>query len=398
MLNKLQLKFVLINMCIVFSMLLVIFGMVYRFTGENLEAQADSMLQTVLQSAQKLGVPHEQTDVTLPYFTLQINSWGEVVAAGTYSQVSNEAFIESVARYVVNTRAEAGQIEEYGLRYIREVSLLNQYYAFIDISSQSHTLSALIRTSVIIGISSLVAFLGISILLARWAVKPVQRAWQQQKQFVSDASHELKTPLSVIMSNAELLHNRSGTPEETARYSQNILAMSHKMRALVEGLLELARVDNGQIKKSFERLNYSALVCDAVLPFEPLFYEHGLLLESCITPDICVTGNAQYLRQTVEILLDNARKYSVAGTVTLTLQKQGKNCLLSIHNPGIPIPHQELDKIFERFYRTDQARTGGSFGLGLAIAKSTVEEHGGKIWANAEPFGNRFTVSLPCES
>ena len=397
MLNKLRLKFVLINMGIVFSMLLVIFGMVYRFTDENLETQADTMLQTVLQAAQKPGVPQEQTDVTLPYFTLQVNSWGEVVAAGTYWQVSNEEFIEGIARYVINTRADEGELEEYGLRYVRGSAMMNQYYAFIDISSQSHTLSALIRTSVIIGISSLVAFLGISILLARWAVKPVQKAWQQQKQFVSDASHELKTPLTVIMSNAELLQNQSGTSEETAQYSQNILAMSHKMRALVEGLLELARVDNGQIKISFERLDLSALVCDAVLPFEPLFYERGLLLESHIAPDICVTGNAQYLRQTVEILLDNARKYSAPGTVTLTLQRQGKSCLLSVYNPGMPIPNGELEKIFERFYRTDQARTGGSFGLGLAIAKSTVEEHGGKIWANVEPFGNRFNILLPCE-
>lgn len=397
MLNKLRLKFVLINMCIVFSMLLVIFGMVYRFTGENLETQADTMLQTVLQAAQKPGVPQEQTDVTLPYFTLQINSWGEVVAAGTYYQISNENFVERIARYVVNTRAEAGELEEYGLRFIRGSAMMNQYYAFIDISSQSHTLNALVRTSVIIGICSLVAFLGISILLAGWAVKPVQKAWQQQKQFVSDASHELKTPLTVIMSNAELLQNQPETTEETAQYSQNILAMSHKMRALVEGLLELARVDNGQIKRSFERMDLSRLVSDAILPFEPLFYEHGLLLESNITPDICVTGNAQYLRQTVEILLDNARKYSAPGTVTLTLQRQGKSCLLTVYNPGTPIHHEELEKIFERFYRTDQARTGGSFGLGLAIAKSTVEEHGGKIWANAEPYGNRFSILLPCE-
>lgn len=399
MLKKLRIKFVLINMCIVFAMLLVIFGMVYRFTAVNLENQSETMLQSLLQAAQQPGMYRENGDITLPYFTLQINAWGEVVASGTYPKVSDKAFVEQIARQVLQLQRSSGEIREYGLRYAGASSMLYQHFVFLDVSSHAHTLSALINNSIAIGFASLVIFLGISFALAWWAVKPVEKAWKQQRQFVSDASHELKTPLTVIMSNAELLQSEQCEPENKARFTENILTMSYHMRSLVEGLLELSRVDNGQVKTSFERLDMSKLVSDTLLPFEPVFFEQGLLLESEIEPQICVTGNGYYLRQAVEILLDNARKYSAPGVVIVHLQRQGKGrCVLSVANPGEPIPQQELERIFDRFYRTDKARSrDGSFGLGLAIAKSTVQEHQGKIWAQSNYAGNQFCIELPCE-
>lgn len=227
----------------------------------------------------------------------------------------------------------------------------------------------------------------------------LQQTEESRRQFVSDASHELKTPLTVIMSNAELLQNPDCEEESRGQFAGNILSMSYRMRSLVEGLLELARADNGQIKKNFAAVDYSKLVSDSLLPFEPVMYERGLILESKIEPGITMTGSEQYLRQLGDILLDNAAKYSAPGIVAVELRRGAKGqCLLTVSNPGEPIPREDLKRIFQRFYRSDKARTGtGSFGLGLSIAESIVTEHKGRIWAESNSTGNRFCVQLPCK-
>jgi len=394
-LKKLRIKFILVNMSIVLAMLVIIFGLVYHFTAQSMEEQSISFVRTLAQNAgQSKG---GQMDVRLPYFTLQINIFGRVIVSGSsYFDLENEAFIQELIQEVYRRDTASGVIEEHDLRYHMITSLGEQVIAFVDISSQKLTLSMLVQISILIGFFSLLVFFGISFWLARWAVKPVEKAWRQQRQFVSDASHELKTPLTVIMSNAELLHSPECTEENREQFSGSILTMSRRMRNLVEGLLELARADNGQVKKNFAPVDMSALTEDALLPFEPLYFERGLLLEGIIESGIVMTGNEQYLRQVVDILLDNAMKYSAPGVVSVCLRRQGRNCLLTVANPGQPIPREDLQRIFERFYRSDRARTGnGSFGLGLAIAKSVTEEHGGRIWAQSNATGNCFCVQLP---
>ena len=169
------------------------------------------------------------------------------------------------------------------------------------------------------------------------------------------------------------------------------------MRGLVENLLELARVDNGAVIKVFEALDWSSLVQDAVLPFEALFFEKGLTLQTDIEPGITVRGSAQHLRQCAEILLDNAVKYSAPGTVRVALKKTGHDkCALSVATPGEPLSPEECKNVFKRFYRVDRARAmDHSYGLGLSIAESIVSEHGGKIRCEGKADGNVFTITLP---
>ena len=268
----------------------------------------------------------------------------------------------------------------------------------MDVSGQAAALNTLIRGCCLVGVLSLVVFFAISMLLARWAVKPVEKAWHQQRQFVSDASHELKTPLTVITSNAELLQNPQFDEESKERFADNILTVSHQMRNLVEGMLELARGDKEQTVKSFEATNLSELVEDALLPFEPVFFENGLILESNIATDIRVNGNREQLRQALDILLDNAAKYSEKGIVHVGLERQGRgHCLLTVANPGSPIPQTEAERIFERFYRIDSARSEpGSFGLGLPIAQTIIDAHKGRIWVQSNETGNCFCINLSC--
>ena len=397
MLNKLKGKFIAINMSIVAAMLIVIFGLVYYFTQTDLENQSMSMVRSLAQSVLQPDVPGEQTSVTLPYFTVQINSRGMVTVSGMIGyDLTDKAFVEEMLRIVYSSDKNSGMIKAYDLLYYRMSGIGSKSVAFVDISSQQDTLRTLVQSCILIGALSLAAFGFISFLLAKWAVRPVEKAWDQQRQFVSDASHELKTPLTVIMSNAELLQGEDCDAENRVQFSQNILTMSYQMRKLVEGLLELARADNGQVKKNFEALDLSVLAEDRLLPFEPLFYEQGMHLQSKIEPDVRVLGSSQYLGQVIDILLDNALKYGDPGIVSVCLSRQGRSCLLRVDNPGEPIPPEALERIFERFYRVDQARTrNGSFGLGLSIAKSVVDAHEGRIWAESNHTGNRFCVQLP---
>ena len=197
--------------------------------------------------------------------------------------------------------------------------------------------------------------------------------------------------------NVELLESLDYPPEAKTQFSSNILTMSHQMRGLVESLLNLARIDQGQKAAAHTPVDLSKLVSDATLPFEALFFEQELTLETDIAPDLTVPGDAAQLRQVVEILLDNAQKYAEApGTVRVTLARQGHHVRLCVADTGAPLSPEDCKNIFKRFYRLDDARSrDGSFGLGLSIAQSIVDTHHGRIWCESANGLNSFFVELP---
>lgn len=399
MLRRLRWKFVGITMLIVFVMLLVIFGTIFRFTRSNLEADSVRMMEEIAEDPFQLGRPGEGEDrVHLPYFTLQIGPLGEILATGGgYYDLSDREFLADVMIAALEAQVQTGILEEHGLRFYRVSTPVSHCLVFADISSEQATLDALVRNCVLIGTAGLLAFFVLSLLLARWAVKPVEQAWIQQRQFVADASHELKTPLTVIMTNAELLRDPDQPETDRAQFAASILTMSRQMRGLVEGLLDLARVDNGSVKLHFETLNLTELVADGVLPFEPVFFEQGLTLQCRLERELRLWGSRDHLRQVLDILLDNAQKYSTPqGLVSVCLSRQGNHALLSVSNPGEDLSREELRDIFKRFYRVDQARTlSGSYGLGLPIAEGIVRLHKGKIWAESRDGIITFFVQLP---
>lgn len=384
-------------MAIVTTMLLVIFGMVLHFTQESLDRQSLEMLQSLAENRHPSNAWDGPRDVQLPYFSVSINLRGDVTAtSGGYYDLTDTQKVEEVLRMVLESRENTGYLKEYHLRYQQVSDLFGHTVVFVDVSSQQDTMQSLGKVCGGIAALSLSAFLALSVLLARWAIRPVETAWNQQRQFVADASHELKTPLTVILTNAELLQSPEYDESQKAQFVSSILTMSGQMRGLVESLLELARVDNGTTKMAFSPLDYSDLIQDALLPFEPVYFEKGLALESDIYPDLFVQGSAHHLRQVVEILLDNAVKYSDAGgTVRVRLQRRGSHCILSVADPGPAISREDLKNIFKRFYRVDKARAmNHSYGLGLSIAQSIVAQHGGKIWAESEGGINTFFVQL----
>ena len=397
MLKKLRIRFICITMAIVMIMLCVIFGLVLRFTRQNLERESVDMMESVAADPLQLNWPGISSS-RLPYFTVRISMWGDVRVNGeSYYDLTDSAFLTKLVDAALSGDSVTGLIPEYSLRYYCTVNSGSGYIIFADVSSEGATLRSLTRNCVFIGLGSLAAFFLLSLLLARWSVKPVEKAWEQQRQFVSDASHELKTPLTVILTNAEMLRSEDYGEAEKSRFTENIVSMSHRMQTLVESLLTLARAESGAMREKFESVDLSEVLNDALLPFEPVFFEKGLELHSEIEPEIKCSGSESHLRQAAEILLDNARKYAAPGVVSVTLSRKGRgHCLLSVATPGEALSAEDCEAVFRRFYRKDSARSGdGSYGLGLAIAKSIVEEHRGRIWCEGGDNGNTFFIQLP---
>lgn len=385
MIRTLRLKFIAVTMAVVTVLLCVIFGLVIRFTAANLRSESIRFLHAAAES------PRQPGQVQQPCFIIRANLWGHSIQSSGGFDLSDDAMLTDIVTLAAASEAEVGVLEDYSLRYLRLQRPGELTLVFTDISGERITLRNLRLTCAAIGILSVAVFWGVSVVLARWAVRPVEQAWAEQRQFVADASHELKTPLAVILTNAELMQS-----DPDPQYARSVLTMSQRMRTLVESLLELARVDGGAVRASFEDTDLSALIEDELLPFEPLFFERGLTLDSRIEAGIRVTGSPRHLRQAVSILLDNAMKYAPEGsTVTIRLTRQGGSALLTAANPAPPMSREECQNIFRRFYRSDPARSGGGYGLGLPIARGIVTDHGGRLWAESEDGMLRFCALIP---
>ncbi|EHO17248.1 hypothetical protein HMPREF9623_00847 [Stomatobaculum longum] len=241
---------------------------------------------------------------------------------------------------------------------------------------------------------------GLSFFLARMSLRPVEHAFSEQQRFVQDASHELKTPLTVILANLSILKSHpTATIRKEALWIQNTETEAKRMQELTERLLFLAKADAKNMPPRSEVLSLSTLVESTALPFTALAFERKLSLALDISPALSVRGDAQTLAQLLAILLDNALKYAAPGTeVTVRLCRQKKHALLSVHNNGELIPADALPRLFDRFFRVDKsrARAAGGYGLGLSIAKTIANAHGGDIRADSTAeHGTVFTVTLP---
>ena len=264
--------------------------------------------------------------------------------------------------------------------------------SFMDNTVINESAMTLFRYTLIFGGVALVLFFFLSMYLAKRIVNPLEESYQKQKQFISDAGHELKTPVSVVSANAELLSREIGDNQ----WLQNIQYENERMGMLVGQLLDLARTEN--VVPQMEHIDFSRLVAGEALPFESVAFEKGLNLNTNIASDIGIVGNSTQLKQIVSILLDNAIRHSKEkGEVWLTLTKEHGFAKLSVINKGDEIPEEQRANIFERFYRVDTARNGEDkhYGLGLAIAKAIVTSHKGNIAVHCFDGFVEFKVQIP---
>ena len=404
MIRSLRWKFVAAMMGIVTVILAAALILFYRSTWVNLQQDTASALVQAAQESLSRAPWDNSRQPLLPFFVVEVDSEGNVLESrpGFFS-FEKEAVPQEMNLEVIRRPENLGTLEDYGLTYYRiqgrEPASWRIVYA--DRSFETSTMENLVRTLVLVGGGAWVLFLLLSIALSRWMTKPVERAWQQQKQFVADASHELKTPLTVILSSAQMIASRRSTApaEAVQRWTENIQAEGTRMRGLVEDMLTLARSDSQSPQKQTARLCLGEEVESAVLPFEPIAFERGLTIQSQLCQESYVLGDGEGIRRLCGVLLDNAVKYCApGGEIQVTLAPDGGNkyWLLTVENDGASIDQKDLKRIFDRFYRSDPARVNhGGYGLGLAIARQIVLRHKGKIWAENRPGKVAFLVRLP---
>lgn len=399
MIKRLRAKFVLVNMILVAIMLVVIFTMVFNFNRMGMVYESIRVMEFIGSEEFNHWIPEEYVEkINLPYFVIDNPEPGVyMTSGGGYYDLNDQAFLDDVLNQALEYEYDTGRIPEYNLRFLRTGTGAAAKIVFVDISSERSMIRSMMMGCLLVGIMAFGIFWILSFFLARWAVKPVELAWKQQKQFIADASHELKTPITVILTNAELLQGEDCTDQDRNQFSGSILLMARQMRHLVEQLLTLTRMDNNASNMEMSELDFSALAEESLLPFEPLYFERGLVLDSSIQPGLIINGSRAHIKQVMDILLDNALKYSSdQGEVRVNVRRHGIYCRLSVTNPGTEIPQSDLERIFKRFYRADKARSrDGSLGLGLPIAMSIVAEHKGRIWAESGNGSNTFYVDFP---
>lgn len=324
--------------------------------------------------------------------------------AGTLTMLSGyttafigDDVIETAASVVTESESESGEVTSLGLLYQKRTVDGLTYVAFTD-AEYASSWKSLALTLGVAAIVVLAVFFVIALLLSRWALRPVEEAWNSQRQFVADASHELKTPLTVILANTSiLLKHPDQSIASQSQWIESTQVEAESMQGLVNEMLELAQVES-RANVNREDLDFSDLVAGEVLQFESVAFERGCQFDERVTEGVRVNGDEQRLRKMTSTLIENALKYvDEGGTVEVKLVRSGNEAKMAISNTGSTIAPEDLPHIFDRFYRTDKARTSGAggFGLGLAIARETAREHDGDIICASDANGTTFTVTLP---
>ena len=272
--------------------------------------------------------------------------------------------------------------------------------AFTEISSDLSTLRIIALCLLLIAIAASVVTFFISLFFANRSIRPIEEAYNKQKQFVADASHELKTPLAAINTNIDVLLARDGVNDDEKKWLFYIKDEAQRMSKLTNDLLYLARADYGSENQVFGSVSWTDIVKNALLVMEARVFEQKIILNSHVADGISIAASEEQLKQLVMILLDNAVKYTPAdGTIELRLFKKASDAYLTVKNTGAGISETDLPHIFDRFYRSDKARTyteNSGYGLGLSIAKAITESFKGTISAESKPDSyTMFTVKIP---
>lgn len=433
MFKRLRNRLLIFNMAVISLVMIAAFAAIYFITYTNIQKENQNKLEsipTLVRSAHsnpdlhELQFNHSGIRVVLRVpvdysqsFVILVNSNGQMVDVLSYIDMPDEAY-EQIADKTWDKEKKDGTISfadrkwQYRIASFEKKIVLqenseypfiyNDYndvhyqIAFLDITDSSRTLTQLLITFVLVGFAMLFIIFGISFHFANRSIRPIEDSWQKQKQFIADASHELKTPLAIINSNTDvLLASGEETVNSQKRWISYIKSEAERMGKLINDMLYLAKVEEACDEQT--PFDLSSAVLEVVASLEAVIFEKGISLTQTIEPGIVVKGDGEKIKQAVLILLDNAVKYTNdAGNIHITLKKLRNCAVFSVQNSGEGIPADKLPRIFDRFYRTDPSRSQetGGYGLGLAIAKAIIERSGGSIYAESTDSSTTFTFEL----
>ena len=398
MIYRLQRKFILICTASVLTVVFLVFGVILALNISSMNRNIDILADRVSEGGgrfpknfnesfklHKRPVKDEgnfdfitpETPFSTRHFTVLFDNEGNVTQTNTEAiySISDDTAVE-YAKKVIKNSDERGWLSNYRYKIFSLESGTGVVFIDGSMSRSVFTQSITIAGCVLLGCAALVLLM--IILLSKRVVKPIAESYEKQRQFITDANHELKTPLTLILANAEIAQDELGKNE----WLDDITAEGQRMTELVNQLVALSRMDEENSKLNIVQIPFGQLVFDTVSEFESLANGRGKKLSLSIDRSIVYLGDEMLLHRLVGILLDNAVKYcDEDGEIKVTLEKR-RRIILSVENTYAAVEEIELNRLFDRFYRADKARkfTGG-YGVGLSMAKSIAEKHKGEITA-----------------
>ena len=371
--------------------------LIYITEEMKLTDQLEENLLFIQSDSPHLPHPPSQAD-DLVYensFTIFVDRSGNIISQGPHN-IPNDDLAHAI-RVALNHEYERGNFNSGNLSFLKKEIKEGFLISFISREHLNARVKESIGQSALAAFLSMLLFLYISKKLADIAIAPIEKAWEQQKQFLADASHDLKTPLTVILANNNILSaHKDETVESQMKWIESTSEEAGRMSDLVNKMLELAKSESAVEELKLSRTNLSELVENSILQFEVVAFERNITIESGIQPDIFVKTHPSTFSKILEILFDNAIKYSNENEkISVALISSSKKVHFTINNGGTYIKEEDLPHIFERFYRTNKEREIGGHGLGLSIAKKKCTMLGAKLSAESNPEdGTTFTITM----
>jgi len=385
MFEKLKRKFMIVIMTVITTSFILIFGSIYIITYRANENEMNMNLHAALNGPKR---PSHEAPFMAGMIKVEVDSKNSIVNIYSLLEFEKEEIKDSILS-IINSEELVGRINinnnSYG--YLKEVNQLGMKIVLLDRQPQINVLNNLLKIFLIVGVISLSLIYLVSLYLTNKIIKPIKESYNKQKQFIGDASHELKTPLAIIKTNLSVIsENKNENIRSQMKWLDYINDQSDRMSKLIDEMLTLAKVDDMKEIVEIERFDLSDLLNNILLTCEAYIFENNINLHSDIKEEIFIKGDKENLKKTIIIILDNAIKYTNKnGSIFVNLKEEKNKVKLEIKNTGEGIKKEHLEKIFERFYRIDESRVreSGGYGLGLSIAKSIVDYHKGRIYAES---------------
>ena len=398
MFKKLQIRFIALSMASLLAVLLVIMGAINIMNYRHVVQRADATLALLAENGGSFAAPDmdgkppmgmrrgmsAETPYESRYFSVLLSADGDAQAVdtGRIAAVDSLTAVQYAQEALEGGRTQ-GFLDDYRYTAVSEDG--SARVIFLDCGRNLETFRSFLLASV--GVS-LLGFLAVGALIVAFSgriVRPVAESYEKQKRFITDAGHEIKTPLAIIHADSEVLETELGEDNE---WLLDIQKQTRRLTELTNDLVYLSRMEEAQAQTGHVDFPVSDVVLEQAQSFRALARTQGKTFTEAVTPMLSLRGDEKAVRQLTSILLDNALKYSPAGgEIRLTLQKQGRSLALAVYNDAsVPVPRESLPRLFDRFYRTDPSRNSetGGHGIGLSIAQAIVTAHKGRITASTE--------------